>query len=65
MSHSATYSPNHICYCYMSYLFLYTGSIVARWRNYFSQLFNVHGVKDAGQVEINAVGTGSKPKQCR
>ena len=21
-------------------------------RNYFSQLFNVHGVKDAGQVEI-------------
>ena len=40
-------------------------SIVARWGNYFSQLFNVHGVKDAGQVEINAVGTGSKPKQCR
>jgi len=28
-------------------------SIVARWRNYFSQLFNVHGVKDVGQVEIN------------
>ena len=27
-------------------------SIVARWRNYFSQLFNAHGVKDAGQVEI-------------
>ena len=27
-------------------------SIVARWRNYFSQLFNLHGVKDAGQVEI-------------
>ena len=25
--------------------------IVARWRNYFSQLFNVHGVKDVGQVE--------------
>ena len=25
-------------------------SIVARWRNYFSQLFNVHGVKDVGQV---------------
>ena len=23
-------------------------SIVARWRNYFSQLFNVHGVKDVG-----------------
>ena len=25
-------------------------SIVARWRNYFSQLFNVHGVKDVGQA---------------
>ena len=24
-------------------------SIVARWRNYFFQLFNVHGVKDVGQ----------------
>jgi len=30
----------------------YCDSNVARWRNYFSQLFNVHGVKDAGQVEI-------------
>jgi len=27
--------------------------IVARWRNYFSQLFNVHGVKEVGQAEIN------------
>ena len=27
--------------------------IVARWRIYFSQLFNVHGVKDAGQAEIH------------
>jgi len=27
-------------------------SIVARWRNNFSQLFNVHGVKDVGQEEI-------------
>ena len=27
-------------------------SIVVRWKNYFSQLFNVHGVKDSGQVEI-------------
>jgi len=25
---------------------------MARWRNYFSQLFNVHGVKDAGEAEI-------------
>jgi len=28
-------------------------SIVARWRNYFSQLFNLHGVKDVGQAEIH------------
>ena len=28
-------------------------SIVDRWRNYFSQLFNVHGVKDIGQTEIH------------
>jgi len=27
--------------------------IVARWRNYFSQIFNVHGVKDVGQAEIH------------
>jgi len=28
-------------------------SIVARWRNYFSQLFNVHGVKHVRQAEIH------------
>jgi len=28
-------------------------SIVARWRNYFSQLFNVHSVKDVRQAEIH------------
>ena len=28
-------------------------SIVARWRNYFSQLFHVHGFKDVGQTEIH------------
>ena len=28
-------------------------SVVARWRNYFSRLFNVHGVKDVGQAEIH------------
>jgi len=27
--------------------------IVARWRNYFSQLFNVHGLKDVRQAEIH------------
>jgi len=26
---------------------------VGRWRNYFSQLFNVHGVKDVGQAETH------------
>jgi len=26
---------------------------VSRWRNYFSPLFNVHGVKDVGQAEIH------------
>jgi len=28
-------------------------SIVARWRKYFSQLPNVHGVKGDGQAEIH------------
>jgi len=28
-------------------------SIVARWRKYFPQLFNVHGVKDVRQAEIH------------
>ena len=28
-------------------------SIVARWRNCFSQLFNVYVVKDVGQTEIH------------
>ena len=28
-------------------------SIVGRWRNYFSQFFNVHGVKDVGQAETH------------
>jgi len=27
--------------------------IVARWRSYFSQLFNVYGVKDVGQTEMH------------
>ena len=28
-------------------------SILARWRNHFSQLFNVHGVNDFRQTEIH------------
>ena len=34
-------------------LFADTHSILARWRNYSSQLFNVHGFKDIGQAEIH------------
>ena len=30
-------------------------SIMARWRNYFSQLLNVHEVKDVMQAEIHTV----------
>jgi len=30
-------------------------SIMARWRNYFSQLLNVHEVKDVRQAEIHTV----------
>jgi hypothetical protein len=26
---------------------------LVRWRNHFSQLFNVHGVKDVRQAEIH------------
>ena len=32
-------------------------SIVARWRNYFSQLLNVHGVNDIRQKEKNTAET--------
>jgi len=28
-------------------------SILARWRNHFSQLLNVHGFNDVGQTEIH------------
>ena len=28
-------------------------SILARWRNHFSQLFNVHGVSEVRQTEIH------------
>jgi hypothetical protein len=34
-------------------------SIMARWRNYFSQLLNVHGVEDDGQVEIHSRATSA------
>jgi len=35
------------------YLVADSHSIVARWRKYFFQLFNVHGVKDVRQAEIH------------
>ena len=28
---------------------------MARWRNYFSQILNVHGVSDVRQAEIHTV----------
>jgi hypothetical protein len=28
-------------------------SILARWRNHFSQLFNIHGVNDVRQTEVH------------
>jgi len=34
-------------------LFADSHSIMTRWRNYFSQLLNVHGVDDARQAEIH------------
>ena len=30
-------------------------SILARWKNHFSQMFNVHGVNDVRQTEIHTV----------
>jgi hypothetical protein len=27
--------------------------ILARWRNYFSQLFNIHGVNDVRHTELH------------
>jgi hypothetical protein len=34
-------------------LFADSHSIMARWRNYFSQILNVHGVSDARQAELH------------
>jgi len=34
-------------------VFADTHIIVVTWTNYFSQLFNVHGVKGVGQAEIH------------
>ena len=35
-------------------MFTSSHSILFRWRNYFSQLFNVHGVNNFRQTEIHA-----------
>jgi len=34
-------------------LVAYSYSIVARWRNYFSQLLNVRGVNDVRQADLH------------
>jgi len=34
-------------------LFTDSHSILARWRNHFSQLLNIHGVNDGRQTELN------------
>jgi hypothetical protein len=34
-------------------------SILARWRNHFSQLLNVHKVNDVGHTEIHTVESHS------
>jgi hypothetical protein len=31
-------------------------SVLASWRNHFSQFFNVHGVSDVRQTEIHTAG---------
>ena len=35
---------------------------VVKWRNYFSQLFNVHGVKDVGQAETHTAAEPLVPE---
>ena len=40
-------------------------SIVARWRNYFSQLFNVHWVEDVRQAEKHTRRITSTGAKCR
>jgi len=34
-------------------------SILARWRNYFSQLLNVHGVNDVRQTNTHSITTSA------
>ncbi len=34
-------------------IWLQTPIVVARWRNYFSQLLNVHGVNDIKHTDIH------------
>jgi hypothetical protein len=36
-------------------LVAYCHSILARWRNHFSQLLNIHGVSDVRQTELHPV----------
>jgi hypothetical protein len=34
-------------------MLLHSHNILNRWKNYFSQLLNVHRVSDVGQIEIH------------
>jgi hypothetical protein len=36
-----------------------SNSILARWRNNFSQLLNIHGVNDVGQTEVHTGATSA------
>jgi hypothetical protein len=38
-------------------LVAHSHSILARWRNHFSQLLNVHGVNDVRQTEVHMADT--------
>ena len=47
------YQPRTIIKDEKGDLFADSLGIMARWRNYFSQLLNVHGVNDVRQAEIH------------
>jgi len=50
------YQPrNNIVKDENGYWFTDSHSILAGWRNHFSQLFNVHGVSDVRQTEMHTV----------
>jgi hypothetical protein len=38
-------------------IWLQTPSVLARWRNHFSQILNIQGANDVRQTEIHSVET--------